>query len=63
MRNYFNKKFPDSALRLLITPVLLFTSEKFLREKEEKLDAMLRSIGNYISILDKDLNIIGLWRL
>lgn len=33
-------------------------AEKILREKEEKLDAMLRSIGEHMSMLDKDLNII-----
>lgn len=33
-------------------------AEKALRESEEKLDAMLRSIGDHMSMMDKDLNII-----
>ncbi|MEA1906495.1 MAG: PAS domain S-box protein [Euryarchaeota archaeon] len=32
--------------------------EGALRESEEKLDSMLRSIGDHISMMDKDLNII-----
>jgi PAS domain S-box-containing protein len=33
-------------------------AEEALRESEEKLDAMLRSIGDHMSMIDKDLNII-----
>jgi PAS domain S-box-containing protein len=33
-------------------------TEKSLKESEEKLDAMLRSIGDPISMMDKDLNIV-----
>jgi PAS domain S-box-containing protein len=33
-------------------------AEEALKKSEEKLDAMLRSIGDHISMIDKDLNII-----
>ena len=33
-------------------------AEEALRESEEKFDAMLRSIGDHMSMMDKDLNII-----
>ncbi len=33
-------------------------AEEALRESEEKLDAMLQSIGDHMSMMDKDLNII-----
>ncbi len=33
-------------------------AEESLRENEEKLDAMLKAIGDHMSMLDKDLNII-----
>jgi len=33
-------------------------AEESLRKSEEKLDAMLRSIGDHISMMDKDLNIV-----
>jgi len=33
-------------------------AEEALRKSEEKLDAMLRSIGDHMSMMDKDLNII-----
>jgi PAS domain S-box-containing protein len=33
-------------------------AEETLRDSEEKLDAMLRSIGDHMSMLDRDLNII-----
>ena len=33
-------------------------AEEALQESEEKLDSMLRSIGDHISMMDKDLNII-----
>jgi PAS domain S-box-containing protein len=33
-------------------------AEEALRKSEEKLDAMLRSIGDHISMIDKDLNIV-----
>jgi len=33
-------------------------AEEALRESEEKFDAMLRSIGDHMSMMDKDLNIV-----
>jgi PAS domain S-box-containing protein len=33
-------------------------AEEALRKSEEKLDAMLRSIGDHMSMMDKDLNIV-----
>lgn len=52
------EKVKEKTAHLLTEITERKQTEEALRESEEKFDAMLRSIGDHMSMMDKDLNII-----